>query len=190
MIRKLIISVFIIGISLNHFTKEAYCKDIKISFDELVKNYYSTESPQYDFDKNNIVDIYDVSKAALDLGIIDIKDITRSYVTIVSSKEKSQYEKLGYKIILNKCFPITSKGLDLFEYVNAARGMAIEIIDGDNCFTVYNDKIYLTGQAPAIAKVKLVSNYGESDEFYIYGTSDRELHNYTYDLILSTANMN
>ena len=36
------------------------------------------------------------------------------------------------------------------------------------------------------ASKSIVSNYGTSDEFYIYGTSDREVHNYTYDFIMNS----
>ena len=182
----IVLFIAIIGVSFNYFTKETYSKDLMISFDELVENYDSDERLEFDFNKDNIVDIYDLAKGALDLRIIEIDDLTRNYVEIVSSKEKQQYKENGYDILSAKAFPITADGVDLFEYVNAARGMALEILEGDNCFEVINDKIYLTGQAPAIAKVRLVSNYGTSDEFYIYGTSDREVHNYTYDFIMNS----
>ena len=183
----IVLFIAIIIVSFNYFTKETYSKDLMVSFDELVENYDSDERLEFDFNKDNIVDIYDLAKGALDLRTIEIDDLTRNYVEIVSSKEKQQYKERGYEILSAKAFPITVNGVDLFEYVNAARGMALEILEGDNCFEVINDKIYLTGQAPAIAKVRLVSNYGTSDEFYIYGTSDSEVHNYTYEAPLDTC---
>lgn len=165
--------------------KEVQGKDLWISFEDIVENYNSTTNLEFDINCDGVIDIYDLASGALDLGIIEVDNILKNYVDIISTKEKMQYSELGYKIVSERCFPITNEGIDLFEYVNAARGMNVEIIEGDNSFVVENDRIYLIGESPAMAKVRLVNQYGSSKEFYIYGTSDREQHDYTYDFLIN-----
>ena len=89
----IVLFIAIIVVSFNYFTKETYSKDLMISFDELVESYDLNQRLEFDFNKDNIVDIYDLAKGALDLRTIEIDDLTRNYVEIVSSKEKQQYKE-------------------------------------------------------------------------------------------------
>ena len=139
-------------------------------------------------DDEGTVDILEVAKSAYNLSYIDIDPIIRNYVKIVSNQDKMEYEELGYEIISQNCLPVTEKGIDLFAYVSSAEGMKLEILEGDNSFVVENDRLYLVGEAPAIAKVRLVNPYAISEPFYIYGTADRELHDFTYDYLLNLVN--
>lgn len=163
-------------------------KDYQQELDNMI-NYYSHNQREYDsaydMNKDGIIDILDVAYASKQMGTIDITKIKKNYLSIISSTDKKDYEELGIPILTNKSFVVTKDGIDLFAYVNAAREMELEIIEGDRDFRVIYDKLYLTGSAPAIAKVRLVNDYAQSEPFYIYGTSDRTIHDFTYDYLMN-----
>ena len=165
----------------------AYSENLSEPLNETI-NAINSGQLQYDTDDNGTIDIIDVANRANNLGYIDVSYLKDNYVSIISDKDKRDYEEIDHEIISQNCFPVTSEGIDLFEYVSAASGMTLEVIEGDNSFKVENDKLYLVGEAPAIAKVRLINAYAKSEEFFIYGTNDRELHDYTYDYLLKLAN--
>lgn len=166
--------------------------DYQKEFDSMV-DYYSQMDDEafdsgFDWNQDGIVDILDVANASKQLGIIDISKIKKNYLKVISQADKRDYESLGIPVLTTKSFVVTKEGLDLFGYVNAARGMRLELIKGDRDFKVENDKVYLTGAAPAMAQVRLVNDYATSEPFYIYGTSDRNLHSFTYDYFMNIIN--
>lgn len=183
----IILLVFLAIFSIETYTN-VYSENLSIPLTKTIENINSTENIEYDIDNNGVIDILDVANSAYNLGYIDIEYIEKNYVDIISDKDKEKYEQVGYSILSQKCFPVTAEGVDLFAYVTAAEGMSLEVIEGDNSFTVENDRLYLKGQAPAIAKVRLVNAYAQSEPFYLYGTSDREIHDFTYDYLLKLAN--
>ena len=168
---------------------KAEAKDYQQEFDS-VTNYYSLAESgvydsNYDYNSDGVVDILDVASASKQLGVMDISKIKKNYLTLLSESEKKDYDSLGISVLVTKSFVVTDEGLDLFGYVNAARGMELEFIEGDRDFQVKNDKLYLTGVSPAMAKVRLVNEYAKSEPFYIYGTRDRRLHSFTYDYFMN-----
>lgn len=150
----------------------------------------SNKNGNYEMDLNydGSIDIIDVALVAETVADIDIYKIRNNYVSIVNDKEQQTYESEGISFLSTMCFPVTKDGVDLFGYVNSVEGMQLELISGDNSFKIDNDKLYLIGQAPSIAKIRIRNTFGVSDEFYIYGTNDREIHDFTYDYILYLAN--
>ena len=163
--------------------------DYQKEFDSMV-DYYSQMNDEafdsgFDWNQDGIVDILDVANASKQLGIIDISKIKKNYLKVISQADKRDYESLGIPVLTTKSFVVTKEGLDLFGYVNAARGMRLEFIKGDRDFKVENDKLYLTAAAPAMAQVRLINDYAKSEPFYVYGTSDRSLHSFTYDYLIN-----
>ena len=183
----ILILLFIMIISIR-IPNSVYSENLSIPLNKAIENINSTENLDYDIDNNGIIDILDVACTAYNLGTINIDYIEKNYVEIISNKDKEEYEQIGYNMLSKKCLPVTKEGIDLFAYVTAAEGMNLEVIEGDNSFKVENDKLYLIGQPPAIAKVRLVNPYAKSEPFYIYGTNDREVHDFTYDYLLKLAN--
>lgn len=166
----------------------AMAQDYQQELDNIIEYYSNNQEVYddiYDINQDGIVDILDVAYASKQMGSIDITKIKKNYLSIISSTDKKDYEELDITILTTKSFVVTKEGIDLFGYVNAAREMRLEIIEGDRDFTVIYDKLYLTGSAPAIAKVRLVNDYAQSEPFYIYGTSDRKLHDFTYDYLMN-----
>jgi hypothetical protein len=143
-----------------------------------------------DVNGDGVVNILDVTTVAVGMGDIEINYILNSYVDVIKPQDKQDYLDSGFTFLSDKCFPVSSEGINLFDYVNAAEGMILEIIEGDQTFRVENDRLYFDGQAPAMAKVRLRNALAESKEFFVYGTNDRELHDFTYDYLLYLANNN
>lgn len=123
---------------------------------------------------------------------LNIGKIKENYKPIISLQDKYDYEELGFNFLSDKCFVVDEDGLDLHEYVTSPQGITLHILEGSNSFRVENDHLYLNDstQAMAIARVKLENYFGFSEEFYIYGTYDSELHNFTYDYVKSLVNKN
>lgn len=176
----MIICFTVISLYPQNIFAENYTKTLK----EMATKYSST-AQQYDKNQDGIVNIYDIVITSLQYSTIEISRIKSNYLQIISPEDKSDFEELGFSFLSDNCFVVTEDGVDLFAYVSAAEGMEIEILEGDDSFTVQNDYLYLKkGKAPAIAKARLKNAYAISEEFYIYGTSDRELHDYTYDYLI------
>lgn len=176
---KILVILFVaIVLFISNQKEEVYSENLSNKFDEIINN----------IEKDQSIEILDVAKNAYNLSYIDINFIKENYVKIISNQDKREYEQIGYKIISQECLPITEEGIDLFEYVSSAEGMRLEVLEGDNSFEIRDDKLYLVGEAPAIAKVRLVNPYATSEPFYIYGTADRELHDFTYDYLLNLVN--
>jgi len=168
----------------------AHAQNLTETINNLSTNYGQTTA-DYDLNEDHIVDVYDMTQISQEMGTIDISRIKANYLEIISNEEKPQFESLGISFISDEFFPVTEEGIDLFAYVNAAQGLELEIIEGDSDFNIENDFLYLKpGSYPALAKVKLKNLYAQSEEFYLYGTSDRELHDYTFDYLLKTLSNN
>lgn len=164
---------------------QVYANNLTQKMKELSVKYGLLSSN--DANGDGIINILDITTIAINMGEIDVSYILNSYVDIVKPKDKQDYLTSGFTFLSDRCLPVTSEGINLFAYVNAAEGMTLEIIEGDQTFSVENDRLYFTGQAPAIAKVKLKNFFSESKEFYVYGTNDRELHDFTYDYLLNMS---
>lgn len=185
--KKLVIGSGLVMLFMHSVNAEA--KDYQQELDSVIDYYSKVQQKEYDknYDYNNdgIIDIFDVATASKQMGTIDVSKIKNNYLKVISQSDKKDYESLGIPVLATKSFVVTKDGLDLFGYVNAARGMRLEFINGDRDFKVENDKLYLTGPAPAMAQVRLVNDYATSEPFYIYGTSDRNLHSFTYDYFMN-----
>lgn len=142
------------------------------------------ENLNYDFNNDDVVDILDLAVYAVELGKIDIAYIYNNYSTIVKPKEREDFSKININLMTDKAFVVDSKGLNIYEFANAAEGLTIELVEGDNVFDIQDNKFKLIGEAPALAKIRLRNAFGVSDEFYVYGTNDIEMCSYLYDYLL------
>lgn len=184
---KVIMPIFMLAIisvlflpsrKINAENKTEQLNMIKESLESNDKNL------EYDFNNDEIIDILDLATYAVGLGKIDIFYVYNNYSTIVKPKEKEDFAKINVDLMTDKAFVVDSKGLNIYEFANAAEGLAVELVEGDNAFDIQDNKLKLVGEAPALAKIRLRNAFGVSDEFYVYGTTDIEMSSYLYDYLL------
>lgn len=138
----------------------------------------------YDLNGDNLFNVVDIAIQSSEYNKIDIYYIKKNYNEIVNDEEKDDFQKMGINILSNDAFVIDKNGVNIYDFVRATDGLTLEFIEGDNAFEILDNKLMFKGEAPVLAKVRLKNNYAESEEFYVYGTNDKEMSSYLYDYLI------
>jgi hypothetical protein len=183
----IVTAVFAVIITASFTIEKVKAEDYNKLLQKVAESMNSEYNASYDMNSDGIVDIFDMVYVARNYGTINVSRLKYNYVEIISPADKTDFEEIGFTFISDRCFPVTKEGINLFEYVDGNAGLQLEFIEGNDSFSVINDKLVFVGQAPAIARVRLVNPSVDSisEDFYIYGTVDREIHNFTYDYMVN-----
>lgn len=142
----------------------------------------------YDLNGDNLFNIADIAVQSSEYDKINIYYIEKNYKKIVEPEEKDDFEKMGINILTEEAFVIDKNGVNIYDFVRATDGLTVEFMEGDDAFEILDNKLMFKGEAPALAKIKLKNNYAESEEFYVYGTNDKEMSSYLYDYLIYLSN--